>query len=119
MLYNYDVLAASVVDGDTVDLTIDLGFGVTRRDRFRLYGPDPAAPTGLDAPELRTPAGRAARDYLAALLVQYAPSGLLALTVRDRREKYGRYLVVLAVGPRGPTINGMLVEAGHAVLREY
>lgn len=121
-LFRYRVLATGVVDGDTVDLELDLGFGVTRRDRFRLYGPDWAGRDGLNAPELNTPEGVAARRWLADALVRYA-GRLVARTVKDRREKFGRYLVVLTVpnaaGMAEVNVNEQLVAAGHAVLKRY
>jgi endonuclease YncB( thermonuclease family) len=118
--YRYRVLFAEAVDGDTVDLVLDVGFRHQLRDRFRLYGPDPDAPMGLDAPELRTPEGRAAKEFLAKLLNGLMITGatLVAHTLKDRREKYGRWLVVLkAEGTRN--VNLELVTAGHAKLREY
>jgi endonuclease YncB( thermonuclease family) len=124
-LYAYRVLEATVVDAGTVDIRLSLGFRVDLTDRFRLYGPDPDGPMGLNAPELNTPAGRAARDWLRAYLtaVEVRGGGLVARTVRDRKEKYGRYLaVLLVVGPGGgrvANVNEELVLAGHAVLKAY
>lgn len=120
-LWHYRAFDLSAVDADTVDMTVDLGFGVTRRDRFRLYGPDPAGKMGLDAPELSTPEGKAARDWLRALLAE--PGAVFHIrTVKDRREKYGRYLaVVFLTRPDGQcdNVNGELVRTGHAALRAY
>ena len=44
-MYTYAARLVRVVDGDTVDLDIDLGFHITVRERFRL--------AGIDTPELR------------------------------------------------------------------
>lgn len=49
--YEYAARVANVVDADTLDLPIDLGFGVFTKQRVRLYGPDPDGKLGMDAPE--------------------------------------------------------------------
>jgi micrococcal nuclease len=124
-LYRYRVLYADVVDGDTVDLTLDVGFRHTMRDRFRLYGPDPDGRMGLNAFELNSPEGRLAKAFLQrALAAAIAGHTVVARTVRDRREKFGRWLVVLlavddAKGEVVANLNDELVKAGHAVLKAY
>lgn len=118
-LFRYRVLDCSVVDGDTVDATLDVGFRWSMRDRFRLYGPDPAGKVGLNAPEMSTPEGRAARDWLVARL---AGAELVARTVRDSREKFGRLLVVLwakRATDLWSNVNAELIAAGHAKLKTY
>ncbi len=44
-MYNYNAKITNVVDGDTFDFEIDLGFGITYKNRLRLYG--------VDTPEVR------------------------------------------------------------------
>lgn len=118
-LFRYRVLDCSVVDGDTVDLSLDLGMRLSVRERFRLFGPDHAGTLGLDAPELNTPEGKAAKDWLAARL---AGAELVARTVKDKREKYGRLLVVIwarRAGDEWRNVNFELMAAGHARLKGY
>lgn len=100
-MYTYRASVIRVVDADTVWLEVDLGFDVRRRDSFRLYG--------INAPEMSTPEGVAAKAWLAKAL----PGDLIVTTEKDRREKYGRYLATLWVGQ--VNINQALVDAGHAV----
>jgi endonuclease YncB( thermonuclease family) len=105
-MYEYRATVAYIYDADSVRLDIDLGFGIwTRRQPFRL--------ASIDAPELGTEQGRAARDWLRALL----PVGteIVAITEKDRTEKYGRYLAHLYL-PDQPiwSVNEQLIEAGHA-----
>ena len=92
-----------VVDGDTVWLDVDLGFEIRRREDFRLYG--------INAPELSTPEGKAAAAWLTAKL----PPGQVVTvqTLKDKREKYGRYLAAIVLGD--VNLNAALVDAGHAV----
>lgn len=96
--YTYDAVVKSVHDGDTVTLDMDLGLDVHLSDfKVRL--------AGINAPELPTPEGKAAREFLAALLP--AGTAILVDTVKDRQEKYGRYLGVLRIGAN-PSMTGKL-----------
>jgi micrococcal nuclease len=101
-MFQYRAEVIKVVDGDTVWLSVDLGFDVKRRDSFRLYG--------INAPEMSTEAGVAARQHLVDLL---APGLSMVTTRKDRREKYGRYLATLWVG--GEDMNKRMVADGHAI----
>lgn len=101
-MYEYRATLIRVVDADTLWLDVDLGFDVRRKDSFRLYG--------INAPEMSTPEGVAARDYLQGVL---RDRPILLHTIKDKREKYGRYLAIIHVGT--DNVNEMLVQAGHAV----
>lgn len=80
---------ARVVDGDTIDLDLDLGFSITLRQRVRLIG--------IDAPEVRTrDAAEKARGLAtAAHVVDWfeRPGQVLVTTTKD--DKYGRMLADL------------------------
>jgi micrococcal nuclease len=77
---------AKVVDGDTVDFDLDLGFSLTLRQRVRLYG--------IDAPELRSkdPIEKAKGQESQAFVVQWfqQPGPVLVRTTKE--EKVGRML---------------------------
>lgn len=91
-----------VIDGDTVELQVDLGFYVSRIDRFRL--------AGVDTPEHS--AGVAARDYLTELLSQLDEWFEVRVTKAD---KYGRWLVVIPLrAASGKTANQTLIDMGFA-----
>jgi micrococcal nuclease len=124
MIYIYKASLIRVVDGDTVDLIIDLGFDTSRHERFRLYG--------IDAPELRTEAGKAAKkwlwDALQPLEAIYVQT--IQLETKAKRDKYGRFLAVLysdlttvtmvmreSIHPR--SINARMVIEGHAKERYW
>lgn len=91
------------VDGDTADLTVDLGFSIFFDIRVRLYG--------INAPELYTTEGKATRTALA----RQVPEGSLLklISLKDKKDKYGRYLAVLFT-PEGLNINEWLVDNGLA-----
>lgn len=93
-------------DGDTLRLDIDCGFNVWLNNvAFRL--------AGIDAPELGTPEGRTARDWLRGVLPD--GTGVVAITYKDRAEKYGRYLADIYL-PDDPvtSINQRLIDGGMA-----
>jgi endonuclease YncB( thermonuclease family) len=60
-MYEYMAKVTRVIDGDTIEVEIDLGFKIKHTTILRL--------SGINAPELRTPEGVAAKRYLA--LVEY------------------------------------------------
>jgi len=101
-MYQYRAAVLKVVDGDTVHLDVELGFDVRRRDSFRLFG--------INAPEMSTPEGVAAKDWLIEAL---KPGLDMVTTHKDDREKFGRYLGTLWV--KGKNLNEAMIEAGHAV----
>ena len=110
----YDVKVLKVVDGDTVDVDIDLGFGVTLTDeRVRIMG--------IDTPESRT------RDKVEDLFGEAAKARLKELmkhggkliTTEDRKGedmkgKFGRILGDFRVED-GRKVTEILIEEGHAV----
>ncbi len=84
-MYEYRARVVKVVDGDTMHLDIDLGLDVRTKMTVRLYG--------VDAPELHGDDDE--RGHLAKVFAETAlPVGSLVrvYTIKDRREKFGRYL---------------------------
>ena len=126
-MYDYMATLIKVVDGDTVDCDIDLGFGVwLKNQRIRLYG--------IDAPETRTKdleekkAGQDAKLRLIAMM----SNKFLLTTVKDKKGKYGRILGIINVPVKKKLdkdgkktkhifvdINKKLVEEGHAKKADY
>lgn len=109
----YDAKVLKVVDGDTVDVDIDLGFGIVLTDeRVRIMG--------IDTPESRTSDqieklfGLAAKERLKELLGEET----VLITKDDKhgedmKGKFGRVLGDFRVG--GKTVTEILIEEGHAV----
>lgn len=102
-LYTYRATVVRVVDGDTVDLLLDLGFAILFKHSCRL--------NGINAPEHGTPAGDAAKARLTTLLPDGTP--LIVATVKDKLEKFGRILGTLTMAD-GTVVNTLLVKEGHA-----
>ena len=113
-MYEYRCKLRKVVDGDTVDIDIDLGFGVWLQDeRVRLYG--------IDTPESRTrdleekKYGLAAKEYVENFL----DDEWLTLKTKeyDSKGKFGRILGELwrTSSYADKSLNDYLVEKYHAV----
>ena len=113
-MYEYKCNIIKIVDGDTVDVDLDLGFGVWLRDeRVRIMG--------IDTPESRTSDkvekifGLAAKERLSSLL---GADATLLSQVKSNGEnmkgKFGRILGDFKT-MNGDTITTKLMEEGHAV----
>ena len=108
-MYEYKAIIRRVVDGDTVDITLDLGFDILYNNRIRLLG--------IDTPETRTrdleekKLGLAAKDRVKELCP--VGSTVTVKTTKDGRGKFGRILGEIYVGD--VNVNKLLVEEGHAV----
>lgn len=111
MRYEYEATVLSVVDGDTVHLSVRLGMDIVVQLKCRLYG--------INAPEMKTEAGPPAKQHLIGLLgwTPEAPPTIYVRTYKDHTEKYGRYLGTLFTSPSftGPSVNEQMVVDGHAV----
>lgn len=81
--YIYTATLRRVIDGDTIEVDMDLGCGVYITERVRFYG--------LNAPEINTISGHDATSFVEANLA-HAGNAMLLCTHKDRREKYGRLL---------------------------
>jgi micrococcal nuclease len=98
-----------VYDGDTLRLTIDLGFGFARkRLQLRL--------ARINTPELRGKEREKGLEVRDALRKKLEGSELVVQTFRDRTGKYGRYLVELWILEGGVplNVNDWLLENGYA-----
>lgn len=108
-MFEYKATVVRVIDGDTVDLDIDLGMRVHVFERVRLDGVDTPEKNSKVAAE-RT-AALAASAFLGELLKN--PSVIIR-TKKDSQEKYGRYLATV-INVDGKNCNEELIKAGHAV----
>jgi micrococcal nuclease len=119
-MYEYRATLCDVVDGDTVDVDIDLGFGIWMRDeRVRIMG--------IDTPESRTrdlvekKFGLAAKQRMIELLAanNIVLKTQVARNGEDMKGKFGRILGDFSVyyGPQDKTmtVSEIMVLEGHAV----
>ena len=107
-IYNAEV--KKVVDGDTFDIVIDLGFDVLKKGRVRLYG--------VNTPESRTSnieekkLGLAAKEFTDQWLTK-AGKYVKIETVIDKKEKYGRVLAKVW-NEAGECLNDAIIASGLA-----
>ena len=107
----YQCELIKVVDGDTIDLSIDLGFDIWYNSRVRFLG--------IDTPESRTrdleekARGLAAKDRV----LELCPVGgdVMLRTSKDGKGKFGRILGEIFMPGVVQSINQLLIEEGHAV----
>ena len=119
-MYEYNAVLDRVVDGDTIDVTIDLGFNVWKKIRVRMEG--------INTPESRTrdleekKLGLAAKDRLVEILKFNDNKCVLKVSGVG---KYGRALATVLVESLSPLngedgitlidVNKQLIEEGHAI----
>ena len=109
-MYEYKCKVERVVDGDTIDCIIDLGFSVLYKSRVRLYG--------IDTPESRTrDKDEKARGKLAARFlkdcVTEGKEVVLQTKLKDSRGKFGRVIATVVVD--GIDINQTMIDKHLAV----
>jgi len=109
--YLYRAVVVRVIDGDTIDVDIDLGFYVwIKKQRIRLFG--------IDAPEVKGETrseGLAATEHLKSLI---EGESIILRTVKgddggDRDDSFGRWLGTIYHGDMD--VNAEMIRSGHAI----
>ena len=114
--YNFRVVSIDkVLDGDTIDVTIDLGFDLFKKERVRI--------AGVDTPEKRTrdleekALGIDATNWLKAKLTETIKGDeelLIRTELKGGVGKYGRLLGWLYIGDAAISLNEQMIEEGYA-----
>jgi micrococcal nuclease len=111
-MYEYFVEEVkNVVDGDTIDVVIDLGFDILFASRVRL--------AGIDTPESRTTdkvekiLGLEAKEYLKKQLKD-AKSVVIRTEKMNSSEKYGRILGWVYINGESESVNNKMINDGYA-----
>jgi micrococcal nuclease len=113
VLYVYRARPLRVIDGDTIDIIIDMGLHAYRMERLRLLG--------VNAPEMHGAThdtGIAARDYVSNWLMMeldYQQDDLPLIIRTEKSDVFGRWLAVVWYGMSGLCLNDDLIGSGHAV----
>ena len=102
--YTYKAEILKVVDGDTVDVKIDLGFSVYVIHRIRLNGIDTPEKNDKDAEV------RALADVAHKRLLELCPVGSTVTLETFKADKYGRYLADIYTETHTDSVNQLLVE---------
>mgnify|MGYP003142168312 FL=1 len=109
-MYEYACKVERVVDGDTIDVVLDLGFDILHKCRVRLYG--------IDTPESRTrnldekARGKMAGAFLKEA-IEIGKKVVIQTKLKDSKGKYGRVLGDVVVD--GKNINQMMIQCHLAV----
>jgi len=116
--YWYTGTVLNVIDGDTVDLMIDLGFSIHHKIRVRLYGVNTPESRTKDAAEKEM--GLKAKEFTKDWLTNHKT--VFIKTIVDKNEKYGRVLAELYSSgdinnSSTACLNKDIISAGYA--REY
>ena len=109
-MYEYSCKVERVVDGDTCDVVLDLGFNILHKCRVRLYG--------IDTPESRTRnKDEKIRGKMAGAFLENSINAgdkiIIRTELKDSRGKFGRVLGTVIAD--GVDINVSMIENYHAV----
>jgi micrococcal nuclease len=109
-MYTYRAIVRRIVDGDTIDCDVDMGFRAWRmNERFRL--------ADINAPEVRGPEreqGKAATAFVKSLI---QPGDEITIETAKDPDNFGRWIATVYID--GKSLNDTLVENGHAVTHFY
>jgi micrococcal nuclease len=110
-MYEYKGVIAKIVDADTLDIKVDLGFQITVHERFRI--------ARIDAWEVRgkeREKGLVAKAYVEGVM----PIGTEVVIVTNKdKGKYGRYIAEIFFGIESANLSDELVRLGHAEYVKY
>lgn len=106
-MYEYEAKVTKIVDGDTIDVEIDLGFDITIKQRLRLKG--------IDTPETKTKNKEEKELGLKAKrITEECIRGAKSIIVKTYKDdKYGRILADVIAD--GVNVNQKLINEGFAV----
>lgn len=108
--YQYWAQVTRIVDGDTIEMNVAVGFKVAIHERFRLIGVDTPEVYSVKRTSEEYKRGKAASDYVKKRI---PPGSWVEIKVyAEQREKYGRWLCEVFVD--GKSLNEDLIAKGHA-----
>lgn len=113
-LYHYRAIVVGVYDGDTIYVNIDLGLSTwIHNEKLRL--------ARINAPEIKgkdRSKGLRSKDFLEKFLLN---KRVIIQTIKDRKEKYGRYLAEIWFEENGKfiNVNDLMVEKKLAAYKKY
>jgi len=95
-MYQYNAVIRKIVDGDTVEIDIDLGLSAwVHNEKIRLYGIDTPEVYGVKKGSAEWERGNLASEFVKKYLMEN--SQVIIETIKDKKEKYGRYLAVIFI----------------------
>ena len=111
-MYTYKAKLVRVINGDTLDIEIDLGFDLSIKQRLKLYGVDTPDSRSTDL-EIRQKGLDVKQRVIEVLTKEFTVT-----TILNKRGKYGRILgkvYIVDDNDNKVCINELLVDEGHAI----
>ena len=108
--YHYSAKVVDIHDGDTIKVDIDLGFGIILKNQtFRFFG--------INTPEIHGTTKTAGMKSLAFVKKKINKKDIIIITIKDEKEKFGRWLgrIFYFDGEQWINLNQELIDAGLAV----
>lgn len=115
--YTYAAYVTRIVDGDTLDVSIDLGFKVWVKERVRLFMVNTPETYGVKKESEEYQRGMAAKEFVEDWLGQSPDRRVILRSVDGKplgQGKYGRWLAEVERASDGASLNQALLESGHA-----
>ncbi len=112
-LYHYRATLRRVVDGDTIDVDVDLGFNIKYSERVRFLGVNTPESRTRDLEEKKR--GLAAKAFVETWLEEKTGNQPIIQTTVDKKGKFGRILGRI-LSEDGECLNDTLLTEGHAVV---
>ena len=116
-MYKYKAKVERIVDGDTIDVIIDLGFKITTNQRIRFSGINTPETYNVKKTSEEYKKGLAAKNYVTKRM-EMNNSEIIIETSKDT-GKYGRYIGTIWLPDSASSLNDELVEKGYAVVAHY
>jgi len=116
-MYQYKAKVERVVDGDTVDLVIDLGFKITTHQRIRLAHINTPETYSVKKDSEEYKKGMASKEFVEKRLA--ANNYEVIIETTKLTGKYGRYIGTIRLADSEVSLNKELVDKGFAVWAVY
>lgn len=116
-MYKYKATVERIVDGDTIDVVIDLGFKITTNQRIRLEGINTPETYNVKKDSEEYKNGLVAKNFV---IQRIEANGNEAIVETNKDTgKYGRYIGTIWLADNETSLNDELVEKGFAVVAKY
>jgi len=116
-MYKYKAKVTKIVDGDTIDVVIDLGFKITTNQRIRLEGINTPETYNVKKGSEEYKKGMIAKEFVIKRIE--ANNNEAIIETNKYTGKYGRYIGIVWLADNTISLNDELVEKGFAVVANY
>ena len=116
-MFTYKANVVKIVDGDTLDVSIDLGFKIFTVKRIRLQGINTPETYGVKKYSEEYKNGMLSKNFVIEFVNNC--ESVVEIHTRQERGKYGRYIATIFAPGSAKSLNDILVEKGYAVYVNY